>query len=183
MVLEKATGRSLAEQLRKGIVEPLGLQHTTLAPADPTSPELHGYGVSRTDGMLVDVTDDLTFFGNGGSGGIISTADELLSILLAIPSDRLLPAELSTEMTTPNRESYGLGVATYQLSCGTYLGHEGGVNGTASIGIVSPSGDAGVVIVLNLRSSDDPRLPALADQVLCGLTRRAGTDTAWRRVE
>jgi hypothetical protein len=41
------------------------------------------------------------------------------------------------------------------------------VNGTASIAIVSPDGADGVVIALNLRSGEDPRLPALADDMLC----------------
>jgi hypothetical protein len=62
---------------------------------------------------------------------------------------------------------YGLGLATYSLTCGTFFGHEGGVNGTASIAIVSPNGDGGVVVALNLRSGDDPGLPALADGMLC----------------
>jgi hypothetical protein len=66
------------------------------------------------------------------------------------------------------RESYGLGLVTYTLSCGTFHGHEGGVNGTASIAMISPDATDGVVIALNLRSGEDPGLPALADQMLCG---------------
>ena len=129
---------------------------------------MRGYGTSTADGSLVDLTDDLLAFGNGGNGGIISTADELLAMMQAIVSGRLLPDELVAEMKKPNRQSYGLGLGTYNLSCGTFHGHEGGVNGTASIAIVSPDGDAGVVIALNLRSGDDPGLPALADRMLCG---------------
>ena len=41
------------------------------------------------------------------------------------------------------------------------------MNGTASIAMVSPDATDGVVIALNLRSGEDPRLPALADQMLC----------------
>ncbi len=168
MVLEKMTGQALADVLRTRIVEPLGLTHTTVAPPDTGSPEMRGYGTSTADGSLVDLTDDLLAFGNGGNGGIISTADELLVMMQAIVSGRLLPDELVAEMKKPNRQSYGLGLGTYNLSCGTFHGHEGGVNGTASIAIVSPAGDAGVVIALNLRSGDDPGLPALADRMLCG---------------
>jgi len=166
MILEKTTGRSLADLLRARIVQPLGLRRTTIAPPDTMSPELRGY-VTSTDGSMVDVTDDLTFFGNGGNGGVISTADELLAMMQAIVSGRLVPAALVTEMRTPERESYGLGLAMYTLTCGTFYGHEGGVNGTASIAIVSPDGGAGVVIALNLRTAADPRLPALADRMLC----------------
>ena len=151
-------------------MEPLGLQRTTLAPPDTASPELRGYGTSTEDGSLVDVTDDLLAFGNGANGGIISTADELLTTLRAIVGGQLLPEDLTAQMKEPNRESYGLGLVTYTLSCGTFHGHEGGVNGTASIAMVSPDATDGVVIALNLRSGEDPRLPALADQMLCGST-------------
>ena len=167
MILEKVTGSTLADLLRTRIVEPLGLTHTTIAPPDTASPEFRGYGLSATDGTLVDMTDDLVFFGNGGNGGIISTADELLTIMQAIVSGRLLPAALVADMKTPAKDSYGLGLATYQLSCGTFYGHEGGVNGTASIAMVSPDGADGVVAALDLRSGGDPRLPALADRMLC----------------
>lgn len=171
MVLEKATGTPLADLLRTRVVDPLGLERTTIAPPDTASPELRGYGTSTADGSLVDVTDDLTWFGNGGNGGIISTPDELLTTMQAIVGGRLLPPELVAEMRSPTSMSlgsYGLGLATYNLSCGTFYGHEGGVNGTASIAIVSPDGADGVVIALNLRSGEDPRLPALADLMLCG---------------
>jgi D-alanyl-D-alanine carboxypeptidase len=170
MVLEKATGMPLADLLRSRIVEPLGLERTTIAPPDTASPELRGSETSTSDGSLVDRTDDLTWFGNGGNGGIISTPDELLTVMQAIVGGRLLPSELVAEMRSPTSMSlgsYGLGLVTYELSCGTFYGHEGGVNGTASIAMVSPDGADGVVIALNLRSGEDPRLPALADTLLC----------------
>jgi D-alanyl-D-alanine carboxypeptidase len=168
MVLEEVTGRPLSELLDERVAKPLGLQRTTLAPPDTAAPELRGYGTSTVDGSLVDVTDDLSLFGNGANGGVISTADELLTTLQAIVGGHMLPADLTAQMEEPNRESYGLGLATYTLSCGTFLGHEGGVNGTASIALVSPDASDGVVIALNLRSGEDPRLPDLADQMLCG---------------
>jgi D-alanyl-D-alanine carboxypeptidase len=168
MVLEEATGAPLPDLLDERIVEPLGLQRTTLAPPDTGSPELRGYGTSTEDGSLVDVTEDLLAFGNGANGGIISTAGELLATIRAIVGGQLLPEDLTAQMKEPNRESYGLGLVTYTLSCGTFHGHEGGVNGTASIAMVSPDATDGVVIALNLRSGEDPRLSALADQMLCG---------------
>ena len=168
MVIEKVTGRTLADLLRTRFVEPLGLTHTTIAPPDTASPEFRGYGTSATDGTLVDMTDSLVFFGNGGNGGIISTADELLTIMQAIVSGRLLPPALVADMKTPAKSDYGMGLATYHLSCGTFYGHEGGVNGTGSIAIVSSDGADGVVAALNLRSAGDPQLPALADRILCG---------------
>jgi D-alanyl-D-alanine carboxypeptidase len=170
MVLERMTGKRLAELLRTRIVEPLGLHHTWLAPAETASPLLRGYGTRQTDGSLVDLTDDLVTFGNGGNGGIVSTADELLTMLQALVSGDLIDKELVDDMRRPtarSRETYGLGIGTYHLRCGTFYGHEGGVDGTASIAIVSEDGQAGTVIAVNLRDGSDPKLPALAEELLC----------------
>jgi Beta-lactamase len=87
MVLEQVTRRMLPELLRGEIIEPLGLVHTSLTPPDADAPEMREYEMSPTDGSLVDVTDDLTWVGNGGSGGTISTGDELLQIFMG-PRDR-----------------------------------------------------------------------------------------------
>ena len=39
----------------------------------------------------------------------------------------------------------GLGLAEYALSCGTFYGHQGGVNGTASLALVNRSGTRALV--------------------------------------
>jgi D-alanyl-D-alanine carboxypeptidase len=171
MVLERVTGSTLADLLRTRIADPLGLTRTSIAPPDVASPEFRGYGTATDDGSLVDLTDDLLFFGNGGNGGIVSTAGELLTIMQTIVSGGLFGDDLVTEMKQPtqqSRRSYGLGLAQYRLTCGIFYGHEGGVNGTASIALVSPDGADGVVIAFDLRDGSDPRLPALADDALCG---------------
>ena len=55
----------------------------------------------------------------------------------------------------------------YFLTCGIYYGHEGGVNGTASIAMVDETGTVGAAIVLNEGDGTNPRLPALADDLIC----------------
>jgi D-alanyl-D-alanine carboxypeptidase len=170
MVLEQVTGVSLAELLRSQLVEPLGLRHTTLAPDDAGLPEMHGYGVDTVAGSLVDLTADFLALGNGGSGGVISTGGELLTIMQAIVSGELLPDPPVADMrqaTLQSEGTYGLGLATYGLSCGTFYGHAGAVSGTHSIAVVAPDGTAGVVIDLNIRNDVDPNLLALAEALLC----------------
>ena len=174
LVLEAVTGRPFAELVQERIVEPLGLAHTTVAPPDLATPEFHGYGIDLDDGSVVDITDELTFIGNGASGGVISTADEVATMLLAIVSGDLLDSSLRAEMRTATELSggtYGLGLATYGLTCGTFHGHEGAVNGTASIALVSDDGAHAVVAALNLRNGTDPTMPALADDLICPALR------------
>lgn len=177
MVLERATDTTLAELLEERIAAPLGLHHTTVAPADSSKPEFRGTTRATPDDELVDPSNaHLLMLGNGGSGGIISTADELLTIVRAIVAGELLPAALVDEMLRPTAQSgaqaYGLGIAKYSLTCGTFYGHQGAIDGTMTIAIVSPTGDDGVVLAVNARDdSTDPRLPALADDFLCGAPR------------
>ena len=141
-----------------------------MAPPDLAPPEFRGYGTSVDDGSLVDITDDLSVFGNGASGGVISTADELLTMMQAINGDEFLDHARLGEMRDPTALSgftHGLGLATHHLTCGKFYGHEGGVNGTASIALVSEDGSHGVGVALNLRDGSDPKLPALADDLIC----------------
>jgi D-alanyl-D-alanine carboxypeptidase len=170
MVLERATGRPIAGLLRTRIVEPLGLERTTIAPPDLGSPEMRGYRPSPTDGSLVDMTDDLVAFGNGGNGGIVSTADELAAMLDGIVSGRLIPPALVDEMRRPATASggtYGLGLALYDLPCGTFYGHGGAVNGTGSIAMVDGTGERSVVVAMNLLTDIDAGLPDLAARLVC----------------
>ncbi len=170
MVLEEVTGTPLADLLRTRIVEPLSLRHTTIAPPDLGSPELRGYGKASADPELVDLTDDLIFAGNGGDGGIVANADDLLVTMRAILSGELLPAPLLTEMMTPSNLGYGLGLMAVQTPCGIYFGHAGISYGTTSHALVSPNGADGVVIAMNLQAdspANNPNLQALADQLLC----------------
>ena len=166
LVAETATGRTVAELLDARIVEPLGLEDTTIAPPDLRSPDLRGYDEAG-GGTITDVTDDLLAFGNGGNGGIVSTADELLAMLRAIVRGELFSQELVIEMETPVREAYVLGLGTAVTPCGDVYGHSGSVNGTRSVAWVSPDGSHGIVLAVNLRGAQEPHLEARAGGILC----------------
>ena len=80
---------------------------------------------------------------------------------------RTSPEDLTSAMLTPNKGSYGLGIGGYRFRCGTFFGHQGTVNGTASIAVASRDGQSGVVIAFNLRDGGDPNLVGLAEDLLC----------------
>ncbi len=167
LVLEEVTGSSLDTLLREHVVDPLGLTATSIAPPDLRSPDMRGYGPGPDGGAPVDLTDDLLAFGNGGNGGIVSTAPELLSMLRAIVSGQVLSDEMTSTMLTPVAGTYGLGIARYELPCGTFWGHEGLVNGTQSIALVDGTGDNGVVIAINLARGGDIDLRTTATLAVC----------------
>lgn len=173
MTLEQVSGQPLAGLLDEKLTRPLGLHHTSLAPEDLRSPLFRGYATDLTTGDRIDATDDLLAFGNGGSGGLISTADELTTILNAIVHGTVVPGDLRAAMLQPTPESgdsYGLGIAVYNLECGVFYGHEGRVNGTASIALTEATGPGRSVVVAFNSTIGVPQLVALAEQLICPST-------------
>ena len=164
MVLERVTGQSLADLLRARLVEPLGLGRMSIAPPDIASPELRGYGTNATDGSFVDVTDDLSWFGNGGNGGIIATADDLLTVMRAVVGGHLPARRADFGDADPATGAHtDWGSAATSLSCGIFFGHQGAVNGTSSIAIACRVGQSGAVIAFGLRDDSDPDLVGLVE--------------------
>jgi len=169
MVLEAATGVEVASLLQERLLSPLGLSATTLAPADLELPDMRSY-TKDAAGELIDTTGDLLALGSGGSGGLVSTAGELLDLVQAVVAGELLPEALRAEMVAPTAQSegtYGLGVVTFDLACGDFLGHGGAIAGMHTLALVSPDGGDGVVLAANLRGDPEPNLLAAAEQILC----------------
>lgn len=183
MVVEAVTGQPLASVLQEAIAGPLGLGSFSLAPADESSPELRGYALLSPDrhepvahpedGELFDFTDDLSLFGNGGNGGLLTTAEDLARFFRELLAGRVLAPGLLEEMreaSAPARSlgiDYGLGLFAIDLTCGRFYGHDGSVNGTASIALADEDGGRVVVVVMNATTAIFP-LAGLADQLVCG---------------
>ena len=183
MVVEAVTGQSLASILEDAIAAPLGLESFSLAPADESSPQLRGYALLSTDrhepvahpedGDLFDFTDDLSLFGNGGNGGLLTTAEDLGRFLRDLLAGRVLAPRLLEEMKEASAPAhslgigYGLGLLAVELSCGTFYGHDGSVNGTASIALADEDGSRVVVVAMNATTAIFP-LASLADRLVCG---------------
>jgi CubicO group peptidase (beta-lactamase class C family) len=127
-------------------------------------------GTELWDTSSLDSTADLLAVGNGGSGGVVSTAGDLLDVLQAIVAGDLVPEPLAQEMVRPTEQSagtYGLGVVTFDLACGDFLGHGGAIAGTHAVALVSPDGSTGVVLAANLRGPPEPNLLEAAEELLC----------------
>lgn len=170
MALEAATGKDFASLLHLRLAVPLGLSSTTTAPADLDLPDMHSFTVDAASGEVIDTTTDLLAVGNGGSGGVVSTAGDLLDLLQAIVAGDLLSAPLVAEMTRPTEQSngtYGLGVVTFALTCGDYLGHAGAIAGMHTLAVVSPDRGEGLVLAVNARGSPEPDLLPTAEELIC----------------
>lgn len=143
--VERATGRSLADEITRRITGPLGLTGTSLPDTETTLPEPHARLYSNLyvpGGPQHDLTEqDTTNLWAGGA--MVSTLDDLLTFFDALLGGTLLPPDVADRMFTtvsthgsgwlPNTR-YGLGVYAQELPGGTTVwGHAGNVHGSWTV--------------------------------------------------
>lgn len=168
--LETVTGTPLPELVRQRIADPLGLDHTALAAADDPV-DMTGYNLDAQGTLSDPGNTHLLLRGNGASGSITSTTGELSHFARAIVTGGFLPSDLTETMLTPTEQSggtYGLGFATYDLTCGTFYGHAGGIAGVEAIALTSRDGNDAVALITNARPTDgQQQLLPLAERFVC----------------
>ncbi|GGZ58345.1 D-alanyl-D-alanine carboxypeptidase [Streptomyces inusitatus] len=144
LVLEKVTGDSYENQVRKRIVKPLGLTATTAPGDSPRMPKPSGRGYSvladsPTTVKVYDVTE-LNPSVAWAAGDMISSAGDLNRFFSALMRGKLIPNEQLKAMKT-TVSGYGLGIATDTLGCGVTLwGHGGGIHGSGSSALTTEDG-------------------------------------------
>ncbi|PRY35606.1 serine hydrolase domain-containing protein [Umezawaea tangerina] len=175
MVLEKATGRCLADLVDQRIVRPLRLKHTYLA-ADATWRGRHATGYEPDAAHLKallppEAPEGLAFVGpehdehvdvsgidpgwGWAAGAVVSTAGEWGRFQTALLSGELLaPAQLAQLRTVvpigpeaPEGAGYGLGIARIPTPCGVVWGHVGGIPGYLSKTYTDDTGTRSVAVV------------------------------------
>ena len=162
MLVEKVTGRPMAEQVTQRIIEPLGLGDTYVpAPGERELRGAHPRGYHPgADGELADITD-LDPSWAGPAGDIVSTPSDLLAFFAALVGGDLLGTaeqdELVRLVDLPEEypgDGYGLGVTRTTLSCGTVLwGHGGDIQGYSTRGGVTEGGRGVIYTVTALPTS------------------------------
>ncbi|MFI6851193.1 serine hydrolase domain-containing protein [Streptomyces sp. NPDC050416] len=155
LLVEKVTGRSPAEEMRRRIIEPLGLSGTVAPYTQHEVPEPHAHAYYRyeeEDGRqkTVDVTRQDPSWISGG-GDMISTTRDLHTFISALLGGKLLPAPLLAEMCTPHpKAGYGLGVFVQDTEGGgTIITHNGGITGHAALMYSTPDGRTTLTATLN----------------------------------
>ncbi|GAA2428669.1 serine hydrolase domain-containing protein [Actinomadura vinacea] len=148
LLIEKVTGRSYAEEMRRRILRPLGLKGT-LVPGNRTrlpGPYAHGYyryQDAAGQWKVVDVSrQNLSLL--AGAGDLVSTTQDLHRFFSALNGGKLLPSKLLAEMRKPHpKMGYGLGLFVEDLgpNCGTALRHNGSPpHGYGALMYSSPDG-------------------------------------------
>ncbi|WP_269802751.1 serine hydrolase domain-containing protein [Actinocorallia populi] len=156
LLIEKVTGRTVAQEMQRLILGPLGLTGTVV-PDGPEIPEPHAHAYYRyeEDGeqKTVDVTRQNPSWISSG-GDMISTTRDLHTFVSALLGGRLLPAPLLAEMCAPHptgipNMDYGLGVFVVSTDGGTLISHNGASVGHAALMYGTPDGGRTLIAALN----------------------------------
>jgi D-alanyl-D-alanine carboxypeptidase len=191
MIIERATGRALAEEITERVSRPLGLTGTYLPHgSDPTihGPHSRHYTKLFQTGPGAPVHDatelDSSMF--WAAGGMVSTAGDLNRFFGALLGGRILPPDQQRDMftTVPTRDwisnaAYGLGVSSVRLPCGeTVWGMGGALFGSWSYTYGARDGEQMVTTNVNGDWSnggwDDP-IGIFTDLLQAKFCRRNGT--------
>ncbi|MFD7031694.1 serine hydrolase domain-containing protein [Streptomyces sp. NPDC059917] len=179
MIVEAVTHRPIGEEIDRRVIRPVGLRHTYFpASGDITIREPHpkGYDREAAGAPPRDVTEMDPSWA-WAAGGLISTNADLNRFYGALLSGDLLPkAQLDQMRTTVSAEffgpgaRYGLGLASFPLSCGgVYWGHGGSFPGYETRGGVTARGRAANIAV-TAQPTDKAtidRMATLVDTALC----------------
>jgi D-alanyl-D-alanine carboxypeptidase len=177
LVIERLTGKPLADVLRERIFTPLGLAHTSLpANTDATIPDPHprgyafGTNVSTIDSSELPPAEQAAAVAGRlrphdetdanpswawAAGGAISTAGDLATYVKALVAGGLLDATTqrtrleSVKPTNPGQpQSAGYGLGLAQF--GPMLGHDGQLPGYMSFMGYDPQSRLTIIIGTNL---------------------------------
>lgn len=170
LIVEAATGHSLASELRRRIFVPLRLQATSFDSA-PRIVGRHARGYFLRPLQDVSVGSPSV---DWAAGAVVSNAGDLARFFRALLGGRLLRPDLLRAMETmvPATQlgpgfSYGLGLQRLPERCGSVWGHTGANPGYVAEALNSKDGSRQVVVLVNATAS-------LGAAGFFGLPERAG---------
>ncbi|MEV0616772.1 serine hydrolase domain-containing protein [Nonomuraea sp. NPDC050404] len=148
-LVEVVSGEPFARHLRRHVFAPLGMSRSTTIDTDrdlPADARGHLYVLGRAIAL-----PEPTAFGNG-SGGVLSTANDLARWLIAQHSGTLLSAGARRELRTPSPQddSYALGWNLDKTSRGTpVVEHGGDLFTSTAYQLLMPESGYGIAVMAN----------------------------------
>ena len=162
LVLERATGKQLAELVRTEFLDPLGLSHTFLQSEEPITGTLaHGYLGPPTSPKDVSVGQAMLPYvsvatASGASGALVSTPSDIAKWATALYGGELLDhasmaAMLDVSTSAPYHPEIQYGLAVERLPVGGRLGwgHRGHLDGFWSTMVYLPASHLTFVVLVS----------------------------------
>ena len=186
LVIEQVTGKPFAQALREGILDPLGMAHTSFPGNNAAMPTPHLNGVTQQgqpSGKTADATNWNPSWGYT-AGGMISTLDDLhcWAVTLATGGGLVSPAlqnERRASMTStvpPNSPNmaYALGFGVMN----GWIGHTGELPGYNTSIQYDPRTGTTVVVMVNSDTPIGPEgnqknpAPTISNELIAAMTPR-----------
>ncbi|MGW0391810.1 serine hydrolase domain-containing protein [Streptomyces sp. NPDC003042] len=179
MLIENATGTSVAKQYERRIIKPLKLRHTSYVHPETRIRGAHVRGYLHPDEEgepLVDSTEQTASWAQS-AGAVISDPADLNTFTTALMRGRLLSPRMLDAMTTvtptdaAQTRFYGLGLRRYDLSCGTQVyGHTGTVQGFYTYAFATRDGRRALSAMANTsnRGAANTALGGTLEAAFCG---------------
>ncbi|WP_282701427.1 serine hydrolase domain-containing protein [Streptomyces sp. CC219B] len=179
MLIEKISGKPVAEAYQRRIIGPLRLRSTSYVHPDARIAGLHVRGYLHDDEVgrpLVDSTEQTVSWAQS-AGAVISSPADLNTFTTALMRGRLLSPTMMEAMTTvtptdaTDTRFYGLGLRRYDLSCGTQIyGHTGTVQGYYTYAFATRDGRRSLSAMANTsnKGSANTALGGTLEAAFCG---------------
>ncbi|MCU0525528.1 MAG: beta-lactamase family protein [Elainella sp. Prado103] len=182
LIIEQASGQSLAELVQSNIAKPLNLADTFVE-LNRSPPPVQGYQDLNADGQLEDVNQPLIHTGLGlRSRAIVSNAPDLLRLMRSLFfEEKLLPQPVREKMLTiveTRRGGYGLGIVNTMTRWGEVWGQTDTTIGFSATVVYLPVHDLIILSWTNRGDDTEMRLFELIDRgltIVLGNTSRYPT--------
>jgi CubicO group peptidase (beta-lactamase class C family) len=169
MLIETVTGKPYADYLKELIFDPLGMAHTQGNTYERIIPH-RAQGYVYRDGVMQN-KDYYDISNTFSAGVLLSNVRDLLKWRASLYDDSILNADARRLWWTPHPSgeanerryvySVGLGWFMVDSELGTFLDHNGGIQGFASALLHFREADITAVALLNASHIEDPHQIAL----------------------
>jgi D-alanyl-D-alanine carboxypeptidase len=164
LVIEQVTGSSYGDELKRRILEPLGLDHTEL-------PTTRSPSEVEEDEVASDEPDWRNPIAAWAAGSIVSTTRDLARFYSALLAGRVLSsASLATMKEAVGigpGARLGLGIFALDVPCGVSWGHTGKIHDSSTLAIATARGERVVVVATRDRRNWGPDLSSVPGKLLC----------------
>ncbi|MET0595494.1 MAG: serine hydrolase domain-containing protein [Polyangiaceae bacterium] len=158
LIIEKITGKSLADVVAERITRPLGMNETTMPlGSEMEAPAAHGYLVGMGD--PIDVTG-ISASSAYGHGNAVSTPADMNRFYGALVAGKVVNPSRLPDMFTPDARidtQYGIGVWAKDNfpPCSNWIGHDGASPGFDNASYARRDGKRQVTVSITQLTPDD----------------------------
>jgi D-alanyl-D-alanine carboxypeptidase len=167
-IIEKLTGNTWQGEVKKRIIEPLGLKNTWTANGTAMMGD-YSRGYMQMDSAstrLTDVTDMYDVSWASAAGDIISDIHDIKIYLRALGNGKFYSPKMQEARKqwaiTHGNLKYGLGM----FSIDGFLGHNGGIPGFTNFSAYSPEKDCSIIVMYNTQRQGNDVPDNLAQRLL-----------------